>query len=811
MLAPTAAGPVAAPADLKWKNMDWKAAVVPGTVATALQLPLEGDPELDDKDWWYRCEFTHSECEFSGGHRLRFGGLATVSQVWLNGVLIVSSRNMFRSYECDVSALLKAENELVLVFRGLGSERAAKRPRPRWKTALVDQQNLRWVRTSLLGRIPGWTPRLPAVGPWRVIELVPTPEKGARDIVIATGWDKNGAWIGVSATAIGAVDDLRLAVCGVEYALTKRDGDAGRWEGRFTVPKVEVWFPHTHGLPTLETVVLRVEASGQSVETAAFRVGFRSVEVDSTQGSVAFSVNGRRIFMRGACWTADDVRAVDGAAAQMLASLRRFRDAGGNLIRVGGTMVYPSEAFLDACDALGIMVWQDFMFANMDYPFTDAEFLAEVTVEVREFLARASRHPCLLAYCGGSEVEQQAAMMGLPPADWSGPFFASTLPENCASAHPGVPYFPSSPTGGALPFHTATGLTHYYGVGAYKRPLTDARRASVRFTSECLAFSNVPEPEMLESMLGTLIPPHHPAWKAGVPRDNGAGWDFEDVRDYYLRVLFGVDPVELRSADLERYYAVSRVVSGELMLRVFAEWRRKESTCNGGLVWFWKDLRPGAGWGLLDSEGRPKAAYWYARRAWASQAVYISDEGLDGVALHVHNESAETLAGSVEIELLKQGRHRAAFATRAVVISPFESETFSGEAMLGSFADITYAYRFGPPRHDVVVARLRGEDGKLIYEDAWLPHGMERVRLPTSELAASANIQPDGRVVLRLLSAVFVQAISFSVRGYEADDAYFSLCPGSPREVVFSPVGTPIAFKVHVGALNLDGTVTVRG
>jgi beta-mannosidase len=154
----------------------------------------------------------------------------------------------------------------------------------------------------------------------------------------------------------------------------------------------------------------------------------------------------------------------------------------------------------------------------------------------------------VVAFCGGSEVEQQAAMFGAPRESWTNDFFSDSLPRLLAKHAPGAAYWPSTPTGGALPFHVGEGLAHYYGVGAYRRPLEDVRLARVKFTPECLGFSNVPEGENLRKLseAGT-VPPHDPAWKRGVPRDTGPGWDFEDVRDHYLERLYGIDAAELRS------------------------------------------------------------------------------------------------------------------------------------------------------------------------------------------------------------------------------------------------------------------------
>src|SRR5260370_9649481 len=242
------------------------------------------------------------------------------------------------------------------------------------------------------------------------------------------------------------------------------------------------------------------------------------------------------------------------------------------------------------------------MFANMDYPFEDPGFRQTVCAEAEAELSRLSRHPSSAIIWGNSEIEQQVGMLGLDPSLGRGPFFGAELPRIVAGCCPGVPYIPSAPCGGDLPFRTRCGVANYFGVGAYMRPLEDVRRAEVRFASECLAFANVPEPEMLDEMaLATPggISLTHSAWKRGVPRDSGVGWDFEDVRDYYLKLLYSVDPVVLRYVDAGRYLELSRMVSGEVMAEGVGEWRRPASPCGGGIILCCADLQPGAGWGIL--------------------------------------------------------------------------------------------------------------------------------------------------------------------------------------------------------------------
>src|ERR1700722_2963667 len=123
----------------------------------------------------------------------------------------------------------------------------------------------------------------------------------------------------------------------------------------------------------------------------------------------SLQVNGEDVYCRGACWTVSDIFSPGAAPESLEHDLRLARDAGVNMLRIGGTMIYESDRFYQLCDQLGIMVWQDFMFANMDYPVEDPAFAANIDAEAKYQLSRLSRHPSVVVYCGGSEIEQQAA------------------------------------------------------------------------------------------------------------------------------------------------------------------------------------------------------------------------------------------------------------------------------------------------------------------------------------------------------------------------------------------------------------------
>ncbi len=400
---------------------------------------------------------------------------------------------------------------------------------------------------------------------------------------------------------------------------------------------------------------------------------------------------GRRPIWRGPAPIEATLRHVLGAAAR----------AGMNMLRVPGTGCYESDLFYDLCDELGILVWQDFMFANLDYPEQDPQFMNAVEREARDVLARLGGRPSLAVLCGGSEVAQQVAMLGLDPALAVGPLFGELLPTLVDEAKIDAAYLPSTPWGGDLPFRPGTGVAHYYGVGAYLRGLEDVRRSGVRFAAECLAFSNVPDLDEADAVSVTS-----PRWKRGVPRDAGAGWDFEDVRDHYLAQLFELDPVALRWSDPERYLELSATVTGELMAEVFGEWRRPESPCGGGLVLWLTDLATGAGWGVLDDRGEPKVAYHHLRRALAPVAVWSVDEGLDGISVHVANDRPEPLSANLRVALYRGLEVPAGEVVHEFHLPAHAALSDNLERLLGRFVDAAWAYRFGPPAQDLIILSL---------------------------------------------------------------------------------------------------------
>ncbi len=802
----TPAGACSEPGGLERAKPQWIAIPRLASAAAALRevgkWSLDGPPvRFDAMDWWYRLTF-------DAGHReakdclLGFDGLATASEVWLDDALVLRSDSMFLRHRLELAGLLPGAHELLIRFRSLDELLALRRPRPRWRTPMVENQQLRWWRTSLLGRTPGWSPPAAVVGPWRGIWLAEKNCDPVSEVTLQAIVEDRDGLLDVTARLTnvpGTGVTIRARAADQEYVTQCVPNPDGRIHCRLRLPKVRFWWPHTHGEPALYHVTLEADGAPRVV---LGQVGFRTINVDTQDGDFRFVINGVNLFCRGACWTPIDSTSLTATVTEYERALAQVRDSGMNMVRVTGTLAYESKDFFAVCDRLGILVWQDFMFANMDYPDHDEAFLDLVRAEVEQVLSDVRHHPSVAILCGNSEVEQQAAMWGVSRDLWQPVLFHEFIPAIISAAAPAIAYWPSSAHGGAFPHDPGQGTTSYYGVGAYRRDLADARRGAPRFATECLALANVPDQAALSLLSANGgIRVHQPIWRSRSPRDLGAGWDFDDVRDHYLAALFGVDVASLRYADHERYLDLSRATSGEVMAQVFSEWRTGASRCRGALVLFQKDLWLGAGWGLIDARGQPKAPWYYLRRVLQPVALILTDEGTGGLAIHVINDRAEVFEGKVLLQLFRDGRVAVARGTLDVTVAPHSAVRLSAAAAFDVGHDVTYAYRFGPAGHDALVATLADAKAMVVAEASYFPPTTKLPDVDGVELKVGAK--SDGRcTALELSSERFLRCVALDIDGFQPEDNYFDLAPGRVRRIALTEIESRARLSGTIGAIN---------
>jgi beta-mannosidase len=234
------------------------------------------------------------------------------------------------------------------------------------------------------------------------------------------------------------------------------------------------------------------------------------------------------------------------------------------------------------------------------------------------------------------------------------------------------------------------------------------------------------------------------------------------------------------------------------------------------VLWL-RDLYPGGGGGVIDCSGRPKVAYHYLRRALAPIAVWMTDEGLGGIKVHLANDRAIPLAGHLRLALYSDFEHRVEQISQAIALAPHETVEHEAETLLGRFLDISWAYRFGPPAQNLIIASLEadieGLDGaQMVSQTVRFPVGYPIDREPVERigLQARGTMRPDGWVSLSLMARRLAWAVRVDLPGFQADDDAFSLEPSVERVVMLRPLGADGPQPAGaVSAANMRGSVEI--
>ncbi len=396
------------------------------------------------------------------------------------------------------------------------------------------------------------------------------------------------------------------------------------------IEEPELWWPAGYGEQPLYKVVVALTNNGTELDRREYLIGLRKLELrqqpDEWGRSFAFVVNGRRVFCKGANWIPADAfppRITPEKRRQLLVSAR---DANMNMLRVWGGGYYEDEQFYELCDRLGLLVWQDFMFACAMYPFGDPEFLENVHEEVRQNVRRLRQHACLALWCGNNEMELGWVEWGWGLMFWLRDvkeeyerFFHHTLPDWVHEEDQEHAYWPSSPfTEEPLkqPNAQSAGDAHYWAVWHQRQPFSAYRDVFPRFMSE-FGFQSLPTMPMVKEFAPES------EWKLD-----------SQVMLLHQRSAGGNSLILAQMAqhfrepkDFEALDYTSMILQAEGIRFGVEHWRRHRGRVMGILYWQLNDVWPALSWSSLDYSGRWKALHYYAKRFYTPLLLSIEDQG----------------------------------------------------------------------------------------------------------------------------------------------------------------------------------------
>jgi beta-mannosidase len=748
---------------------------LPGDGVSALERagvipdPYRGRNEYDvrwvsERDWVARRDFSHD----GSAAALVVEGLDTVAEVRLNGQLVLMAANVHRRWRVDVSGALKpGANTIEILFQSPVREaaaRAARMPFPipyQEVNGPIPHANMLRKQQCDFGW--DWNIALGIFGVSGVIRLEPLgPRIG--DIVVTQTHRPGMAEVTLAIHAEG-VEEVTAGLCGVTGTSPLRHGVARL---TLSIPDPQLWWPAGLGRQVLHDL----EVTGQGAR-ATRRIGLREMRLvsqpDAAGRSFGVEVNGRPVFARGANWIPADALFGRITVEGVRGLLQSAVDANMNMIRIWGGGRYEPDWFYDLCDEMGLMVWQDFMFACHLYPSTPA-FLAEVDAEVRDVVARISHHACIAIWCGDNELI--GALTWFPESRKDRDRYLvnydrlnRTVEAALHSVLPGANWWPSSPSPGPLAFGDAwhddsSGDMHFWSVWHEGRDFDHYRDVSPRFCSE-FGFQSYPSLSAIRSFANEAD------WNIAAPvmeshqKNPGGNARIAETMFRYFRF-----PV-----DFPNFVYLSQVQQGMAIKTAVTHWRSLKPHCQGTLYWQLNDTWPVCSWAGLDYGGNWKLLHHMAQRFYAPVTVVAVPK--DGaITLKAVNDGPEAVTITVTANAAAMDGTTRKLAEAEVKVSP--------DAAVPVLAVPKDALAAGE-----VLAFIWSGDAQ--GGDVHAPKPWKAYDLLPSGL--TAEVQTDGAVrtlTLKVTALAPFVAVEADVPGRFSTNAV-TLFPGYPATITFTP------------------------
>jgi beta-mannosidase len=759
---------------------------------------------IEDREWWYRLRFEGPSQPLRPDERLElvFHGLDTFVTLWLNGEKLGQHQNMFREAVFDVTGRLRIGqlNTLALCFdRPLDHVDRASLSRY-WggNTERV------FMRKAQFGYGWDWGPRLPTLGIWRPVELrrqARATIQGVHFYTLEIDRTTDRALVAVRVEVERFATDQPLTVHiklgqAVEQALTlSREQQSAT--AYLQVDHPRLWWTYDLGEPALYDLQVTLSQNGIELAQHQSQVGIRTLVLDQSPDPqepgtrfFRFVLNGVPIFAKGADWIPADsfVGAIPPERYEML--LTAARDANMNLLRLWGGGIYEHDVFYALCDRLGLLIWQDFMFACAGYPEDDSAFVAEVEAEARYQVRRLRSHPSMAVWCGNNEnqwIYDQIAWNKPGEPVLGSLYYNRILPQAVAELDGQIPYWPGSPYGGNDHNSMEDGDRHNWDVWHGGRPRRFGEKPKSDHSPEGVSFAHYAEDMgRFISEFGMHAAPVYETLRRNIPAaqlyhhspsmDHHNKDNPKNKGDNLMQTVTGLP------TDLNEYIDFSMIAQAEGLKFGIEHFRRRKPHCSGTLFWQLNDCWPVLSWAVIDYYGFGKAGYFYAKRVYAPVLASFKALASGGIELWITNDTLTEFADTVTVRL----------------------GTFSGDTVWEESRSIQVAANSSQIvwrwEADQIAARpdrylsVRSAGEAFPFNRHFFAPIKDLQRTPTQpEVSITQVNEHELRVNLRASAYAYFVHVIVPHEATRFSDNYFDLQPGASRSIVVTNSAIPLS------------------
>lgn len=644
-------------------------AKVPGTVHTDLFYnslipdPFYANNEkklqwIEEENWVYSTNFFISDSEYNNSNiDLVWDGLDTDAEVYLNGNKLLVANNMFRKWTIAAKKhLKKGDNFLKVIF--YSSVQKAKEEAQKLPYTLPEKERV-FVRKAQYQFGWDWGPRFVTAGIWKKVQLKFWNSAKIENIKYSQIElnDKKAVLEFTTEIYVSKVKTIQLKINDKYQTFNLKKGK-NKIKMQYEITNPKLWWCNGLGDANLYPFTVEISQKNQFLDLKKLNIGLRIIELvqekDAKGKSFYFRLNGKPVFMKGANYVPPDSFLPRITPHNYFDLVRNAKKANMNMLRVWGGGVYAEDAFYDACDANGILVWQDFMFACAMYP-GDANFIANVKQEAIDNVNRLQNHPSIALWCGNNENEEGWHNWG-----WQKQFhytaqdstviwknyqkvFQDVLPKTLDSlvSKDKNWYWPSSPSiGWGRKESLLQGDSHYWGVWWGKEPFEVYTKKIGRFMSE-YGFQGMPS-------WNTLV--------KSIPKEE-LTFASESFQNHQKHPTGFATITEYMQRDynvpksMENYGYVSQLLQANGMQTAIEAHRRAKPYCMGTLYWQYNDCWPVTSWSSIDYYGNWKALQYYVKRSYENVLLSVQKEK-DSYAVYLCNDTSKDIKENLQASLI---------------------------------------------------------------------------------------------------------------------------------------------------------------